>query len=218
MEGFGIKIYGAIQKSTTAMITIGLTGGFGTGKTTVLGMFKSLGAYCFSSDDIVHYEYLNNKGLQKKVVSLLGPEVFISGKIDRKTVAKMVFKNKTKLLKLNSLIHSLVKKDLREEFKRIHKKDKKAFVVVEVPLLFEAGFDKLFDTTAVVAARPAIQKKRMTDDGRFSLEDLRLRKHFQLPLEAKIKACDFIIDNNRSKKETLKQVKQIMRSLNKQIN
>ena len=195
--------------------TIGLTGGFGTGKTTVLLMFKAEGARVLDSDRIVHQEFAKNNGLKKKIASIFGPLALKSGKVDRRFLAENVFRDSSALKKLNQLLHPLVKKRIKYEICKGAGLRKDTIVVVEVPLLFEAGFDKIFDVNVVVAAGPAIQKKRMLKDGRFSQEDLRLRSRFQMPLAAKLKACDFVIDNTRDKNSTLKQVKKLVELLGK---
>ena len=196
---------------------VGLTGGFGTGKTTVLGMFKAEGARVLNSDDIVHREFAENKGLKKKIVSIFGPRALRSGKVDRKFLAENVFCDSSALDELNRIVHPLVKKRIKQEIRRGAGLKNNPLVVVEVPLLFEAGFDRIFDVNVVVAAGPAVRKKRMLKDGRFSDKDLRLRSRFQMPLAAKLKACDFVIDNTRDKNNTLKQVKKLVELLGKKL-
>jgi dephospho-CoA kinase len=130
-------------------------------------------------------------------------------------LAENVFCDSSALNQLNRLLHPLVKKRIKQEIRKWAGFKKNSLVVVEVPLLFETGFDRIFDVNVVVAAGPAVQKKRMLKDGRFSKVDLRLRSRFQMPLAAKTKACDFVIDNTRDKNNTLKQVKMLVELLGK---
>jgi dephospho-CoA kinase len=192
--------------------TLGLTGGFGTGKTTVLAMFKRLGAMTLCCDDIVHLQLKDNASLQKKISLLFGPDVLRKGRVDRRLLAKRVFNNPKHLAKLEGMIHPIVKKSIRTWIAQNASKSKNrtAICVVEVPLLFETGFDKLFNSTVVVATAPAIQKKRIFASGKFAPKDMLQRMRFQWPLDRKISACDFVIDNNKDKKQTFHQVKNLM--------
>lgn len=196
------------------MMTVGLTGVFGSGKSTVLSMFKRLGAVTLDSDAIVHEELKCNKALSKKIASLFGPEIFKGGCVRRRVLAKLVFGDKEGLDRLNRLIHPLVKARIQKEIARLRLRER-AVLVAEVPLLFEAGFNKIFDVTLVVAAGPRVQKERMLKNKRFSVQDLQSRMRYQMPLDAKIRACDFVIDNNEEKKQTFTQVKELMESFRK---
>lgn len=194
------------------MITVGLTGVFGSGKSTVLSMFKRLGAVTIDSDAIVHEELKCNKALSKKIASAFGPDILKGGCVRRRILAALVFGNRSGLDRLNRLIHPLVRDRIQKEIARLRSKPVGvgAVLVAEVPLLFEAGFDKIFDVTLVVAAGPRVQKERMLKNERFSAQDLKSRMRYQMPLDAKISACDFVIDNNEEKKQTFQQVRELM--------
>ena len=190
------------------MTKIGLTGGMGTGKTTVLRYFKRLGAKVVSCDELVHAELKNNKALQEGIRKTFGPRVFYKNKIQRPALAKKAFSSKRTLDRLNALIHPLVKERLGDFFKTC---PKKAMVVAEVPLLFEAGLDDLFDVTIGVATDPKIQRERLRQKCQTSAAGVIARRmRWQLPLDQKISRCDFVIDNNGKKQKTFNQVKQLM--------
>ena len=191
------------------MISVGLTGGFGTGKTTVLELFRKAGAKVLSSDAIVHDELEKNKTLQKKISKFFGPGIVCDGLVRRRRLAQKVFSCRDSLEKLNALVHPIVKKRIYSFFKKFRKRIN-SIVVVEVPLLFETGFNKFFDWTVVVAATPQIQKKRFLKKEQWSLEERKRRMQWQLPLVKKIVRCDFVIDNNGTKKKTICQVKNLM--------
>lgn len=194
------------------MMTVGLTGVFGSGKSTVTAMFKRLGAVTIDSDAIVHEELKCNKALSKKIAFAFGPDILKGGCVRRRILAALVFGNRSGLDRLNRLIHPLVKDRIQKEIVRLRSKPgaAEAVLVAEVPLLFEAGFDKIFNVTLVVAAGPRVQKERMLKNERFSVQDLKSRMRYQMPLDAKIKACDFVIDNNEGRKQTFQQVKELM--------
>lgn len=197
------------------MRTLGLTGGIGTGKTTVCAMFRRLGAMTLSSDKIVHKELEDNANLKRKIISFFGTEILKHGSIDRKLLARKAFESQLALARLNRAVHPIVKKNILDWMSGNAggKKGRDIVCVVEVPLLFETGFDRLFDVTAVVAAAPAIRKKRVLKRGKLGSADLELRARFQWPLDKKIAACDFVIDNNGTREKTFNQVKRVMEVL-----
>lgn len=192
------------------MLKVGLTGGFGTGKTTVLKIFKRLGAEIASSDELVHEELESNRSLKEDIRGLFGCEVFEGRNLRRDLLAKKVFSDPKKLKKLNALVHPLVKKRLFQLFRR----SKQKLFVAEVPLLFETGFNRFFDVNVVVKASAQITKKRLFKNTRFTQRDLVLRQAQQFPLDKKIALCDFTIDNNKDKKKTFEEVKKIIGILN----
>ncbi len=192
------------------MRTIGLTGGFGAGKTTALSMFKRSGACVLSADVLAHGELKDNSALKEKIKKAFGPEVFKNGKVDRRLLADRVFSSRKDRKRLNALIHPLVKKRILDVKRRLSKSKKGAVLVVEVPLLFETGFDKFFDTTIGVAADLRTLKKRLVREARFGTRDLKARTAAQLPVKEKIGRCDFVIDNNKNKEKTFNQVKKLM--------
>jgi dephospho-CoA kinase len=194
------------------MLKIGLTGGFGTGKTTVLKFFKRLGAEVVSSDELVHKELCSNNNLKKKLKGIFGSAVFEGKDLRRDLLAREVFPNPDKLKKLNALLHPLVKKRLFQLLRR----SKQGLFVAEVPLLFETGFNRFFDVNIVVKASSRIAKKRLLKNTRFTQRDIALRQVQQLPLDKKIALCDFMIDNNKDKKKTFKEVKKIIGILKSQ--
>lgn len=191
------------------MIAIGLTGCLSSGKSTVLEMFFRHGAKIISCDAIVAQEFERNKALRKMLAQEFGAS-FVDGDVVQKSLlASKVFVSSRSVKKLNALMHPLVKKRISGFLKK-YKKDKKTIAVVEVPLLFEAGFDKLFDWTVVVTVTPPVLKIR----SRFSPAQWRRRMQWQDSLPSKIARCDFIIDNNGSKMKTKRQVRNLIEFFN----
>jgi dephospho-CoA kinase len=195
------------------MITVGLTGGLGTGKTTVLGMFSGLGAKVLSADTLVHRELAENSGLKRKIRAYFGAQVFEKGSVNRAHLAKNVFRSASRLKRINALVHPLVKRRILDWLRGFKKKSGSAVAVVEVPLLFETGFENLFDVSLVVVTSAKVQRARLARKAKRGTQDLNRRLRWQLPLAQKIARSDFIIDNNRDKKKTLSQVKDLMKIL-----
>ena len=170
---------------------IGLTGGLGTGKTTVAKMFGRRGAYVIDADKIVH------RILSKSI---------------RKKLAGFIFEDKFALQKLCRIIHPIVKKEIYSE---IRKNRTKRTIVLDAPLLIESGLDKKCDFTVVVRAALKKQLERASKNLRIPRSQARKRLRLQLPLKKKIAMADFIIDNGGSLRNTQKQVGKIWETLNR---
>ena len=117
------------------MIKIGLTGGIGSGKTTVANIFKQLGAPVYFSDDRAKDLMLNNQFLRESLISLLGDKVIIDGVLNRSYIASKVFSNPKELIKLNALVHPFVQKD----FDVWSASQNSFYVLKEAAILFETG-------------------------------------------------------------------------------
>ncbi|OGW71441.1 MAG: dephospho-CoA kinase [Omnitrophica bacterium GWA2_41_15] len=187
------------------MMIIGITGSFGSGKTTVAKMFAKLGAYAIDADKVYHSLIRPEKNCYKKIVKYFGKDILAkSGQIDRKKLGNIVFKDKSKLKILNSITHDEVIKGI----KRIVK-TKKGKVIIEAPLLIESGFYKEVDKVILVANKEEEQVKRIKEARGLSSKKILKRIRMQMPFKKKLALADFIIDNSGSKRDTLIQVKEI---------
>ena len=195
------------------MLVVGLTGNYGMGKSTVLPLFQKLGALTLDTDVIVK-SLLTEEDVLEKIRGLLGDEVFYrNGSLNKRKVARMVFKDDALRRSLEDILHPLV-------FERINifirkNAGKARIVVIEVPLLFERGYENRFNRTITVYSREEKALSRLEKQGIKRQETLQRLKS-QLPIEDKIRRFDFIIDNNRSIKETNRQVKEIYQELLKE--
>jgi len=203
------------------MPTIALTGNFGMGKTTVLKLFQKLGAHIFSSDAYVR-DALKRKDIIKKVSKLLGGQVIsISSKkpvLDKKLIAEIVFSDPLKRRALEKLIHPLVLRSIQTDMAKIIKKNSSAFIVFEVPLLFETGYEKYFDHTVTIFCSRRGLFERAGSKG-FTRKEALKRLNAQMPISKKKALADFVIDNNGSPEKTEKRVKHIFNTIvNKRDN
>lgn len=190
-------------------LVIGITGSFGTGKTTVTSFFRKLGSYTISADSLAQRLILPKGRLYKKVLGTFGKDILKKNKtINRAKLANIVFGDKKKLKKLNSIIHP----EVIRQINLLIKKSSKSVVVIDVPLLVESGLHNFVDKLIVVKAKRNIQIARCLKRG-FKKENIRLRIQSQLSLAKKISLADFVIDNSKSKKLTEKQVKSIWRRI-----
>jgi len=185
---------------------IGITGSFGSGKTTVAKMFAKLGAYAIDADKIYHSLIRPGKSCYKKIVRQFGKGMLgRTGQIDKGKLGKIVFKDKAKLKTLNRLTHPEVIK----EIKKIIKAGKGKVIVIEAPLLIESGFYKQVDKVILVANDREEQVKRIRESRGLAAKETFKRIRMQMPFKKKLAFADFIIDNSGSKLGTLNQVTEI---------
>jgi dephospho-CoA kinase len=191
---------------------IGLTGGIASGKTTVSNILKELGAIIIDADKIAH-EVLNKgeKGW-KRVVKHFGNRILTdNGEIDRSYLGKIVFSNKDELRLLESITHPLIIEEIKNEIDRGRKTGK--ILVLDAPLLYETGLDRLVDQVWVVYVSKDIQLSRLKRRNGLNKKEAELRIDSQLSLKKKIEMADIVIDNNLSKKELINIVIKIWRDL-----
>jgi dephospho-CoA kinase len=173
-------------------MTIGLTGGIGSGKSTVASIFELLGAAVFDSDaEAKHCYYIPQ--VKEKVIHLLGAEAYSSnGKIDRNYIANLIFGNQELLQKINAIIHPAVKKRMQSFELQHHNK----LIVKESALLFEAQLENTVDKIVVVTAPLDLRIKRSVQRDGVSRKQVEDRIAKQVSQEEKIKKADFVIDNS----------------------
>ncbi|NOY65529.1 MAG: dephospho-CoA kinase [Nitrospirae bacterium] len=188
-------------------MVIAITGGLGTGKTTVLKIFASLGAATISADDIVH-NLLTREDIKIQIGEVFGRGVFSGDVIDRKALASEVFSSEKKRKELEAILHPHVFDEI-EAFIKAHKGRN---IVVEIPLLFETGSQNRYDRVITVTADRDVVIKRLREKG-MDLEEVRQRLSHQMPIEEKIKRSDFVIDNSDGMEKTRRQVERIWKEL-----
>ncbi len=188
-------------------IVIGLTGSFGSGKSTVSGILAAYGAKIIDADKIAASCLTPGSEIYGKVISVFGDKAIGKGKeIDRLALAKIVF-NDTKLLrKLNGIVHPEVIRIIKS---RMNSK-KKGVIVLDAPLLLEAGLKNAVDKLIVVTINRDTQVKRLLKKTSLKKADILKRIKSQIPLRAKTRLADFIIDNSGSMLETKRQVKRLI--------
>ncbi|MBN1870310.1 MAG: dephospho-CoA kinase [Candidatus Omnitrophica bacterium] len=195
------------------MCIIGLTGGLGTGKSTVAKMFRGLGAAVLSADDVAHQLLRPGTVCFRQIIKDFGKGVLKGRKIDRKAVAQLVFRDKQQLRRLEKIIHPAVRKIILARIKRIKRQNRNRVVVVDVPLLFEAEMDRNVNVSIVVKASHAKRIERAVKSLNITRAEAKRRIDAQMPLRQKIRLADIIIDNDGTLNQTKKQVKQIWERL-----
>ncbi len=175
------------------MLKTGITGGIGSGKTTVCKIFEILGIPVYYADDKAKYLMVNDKDLVKNIISVFGEKSYLkNGELNRKYIADIAFKNKRKLEELNKAVHPAVKRD----FENWVNEQEAPYIIKEAALLFETGSYKDLDFNILVTAPLDIRIKRVMMRDNIDKESVLARVNNQMPEEDKMKLADFVIYND----------------------
>jgi dephospho-CoA kinase len=181
--------------SLLLMLKIGLTGGIGSGKSTVAKVFELLNVPVYYADEASKRLYHTDKQLMADIKKYFGEDVYTGGLLNRSKLAELVFNNPEKLELLNQLVHPPTIRDA-EEWMR---KQNAPYIIKEAALLFESGSVAGLDYVIGVKAPLLIRLKRAMDRDGVSREQVLNRMDRQLDEEIKMRLCDFIIDNGEQK-------------------
>lgn len=181
------------------MKIIGLTGGIGSGKSTVLQLFSNLGAIVYVADVEAKKLMNTNKELIKQLIALFGSKAYINNELNRKYISSIVFKDKNKLEELNKLVHPKV----QEHFAEFVKKCKTNFVIYESAILFESGSSKMCDLIITVIANFEDKMNRIMKRDGVSKQQVLDRMKNQFEDDFKMKKSNFIIRNHKLKNTTI---------------
>ncbi|HEX5989960.1 MAG TPA: dephospho-CoA kinase [Solirubrobacterales bacterium] len=175
-----------------APLKIGLTGGIAAGKSEALKAFERLGAATLSSDAVVH-ELLEGEPLRGRLEERWGPEVVVDGAVNRAKIGEVVFADPEELTWLERQIHPLVQQRTAEWLLSLPQETEVA--VVEVPLLFEVGGDRPFDTTVAVVTADEVRRERAAARGHALVDEREAR---QLTQMEKAERAEHIVENDGS--------------------
>lgn len=175
------------------MLKIGITGGIGSGKSTVCRVFAALGIPVFEADPIAKNLMNTDQEIHEKLVRLFGEAVYLPDQtIDRKYLAGIVFNDPYLLAQLNAIVHPVVKK----AFFDWCEKQQSPYIIHEAAILFESGFYKMMDKTITVVTNEAERIQRVMKRNDITLELVKERIRNQWSDEERIKLADFVIRNN----------------------
>ena len=179
------------------MKIIGLTGGIACGKTTVANMFKELGASVIDADAISHELTAPGGEALPGIREAFGRLVFFpDGTLNREVLSALVFSNETERETLNKVTHPLILNRLKEDIETCRKMGA-VIVVLDVPLLFEVGAEKLADITVCTTSPEEVQIERMRTRSGLNREQAIKRIQSQMPLSEKEARSDVVLDTNK---------------------
>lgn len=184
------------------MLIVGLTGGIGSGKTTVSNLFENLGATVIDTD-VVARELVNNSSVLIELVDVFGDVILHQdGSLNRNKLAQIVFCNNEKKLQLESILHPKIRIEVNHRIQALKAStNPPAYVIVVIPLLLETGFTDLVDRILVVMSdeKTRIDRVKHRDDR--DMDEIRSIINSQVTDEKRISDTDDIIENNRGFKE-----------------
>lgn len=198
------------------MYIIGLTGGIASGKSTVSGMLRSLGAKVIDADQIAREVVQPGCAALKEIAAVFGSSVLSdNGGLNREVLGKIVFNNSEARQKLNNITHNRI---CEQVWKAIVQLEREGYnmVVLDVPLLFETGWDAQVNEVWVVAVPIDVQIDRLMKRNRFTRAEALARIASQMDLKSKVERADVIIDNGASKDVTRRQVVEAWQARGKQ--
>ena len=185
---------------------LGLTGGIASGKSTVSAYLAQNGALIIDADLIAKQVVAKKSSGLKQIVAKFGGEILTaSGELDRKKLGKLVFSNKELLKNLTDITGPLIRAEILREIEAAKKAQVK-LVVLDIPLLFEAGYQTLCDKVMVVTIPSKLQLERVMKRDNLSAAEARKRIANQLPASKRNELADVLIDNSKSVAETYQQV------------
>lgn len=176
------------------MLKVGITGGIGSGKSTVAYIFVQLGVPCFFADDEAKLAYLDPE-VKKKVLDLFGTNAYVNNLPDKSYISQKIFSDKSYLSNLNQIIHPFV----ATQFQKFCSKHLQfPYVLKEAAILFESDSYKSLDLSILVVADKNVRLQRVMDRDGLSENEVHLRMDKQWSDENKIKLASFVVYNNNS--------------------
>jgi dephospho-CoA kinase len=174
------------------MLRIGLTGGIGSGKTTVARIFEVLAIPVYYADEAARKLMNRNTNLKESVISAFGYQSYKNGELDRAYLGKVVFADEEKLKLLNSIVHPITLLDAEIWMKN----QKTAYAIKEAAIIFETGLEKYFDFIIGVTAPEDLRIRRVMERDQTTREKILERMQQQMDEKEKMSRCDFVIVND----------------------
>ena len=194
------------------MLRVGLTGGIACGKSTVAALMKELGCRVLEADKLAHALMEPGQPAYQEILQEFGKQILgADGRIDRKVLGEIVFREPDRLKRLNQIVHPRV---IQEQDRQLAAWEREGVrvAVVEAALLIEAGYDRKVDRLVVAWCRPEQQRERLLSRG-LTPEQIEQRIAAQMPLEEKRRPADDLIDCSGTLEETRRQVEELVRKL-----
>jgi dephospho-CoA kinase len=200
------------------MLKIALTGGPGSGKSTVAQMFRDLGAQVIDADEVAREAVSPGHPAWEELRREFGPDYFREdGSLDRGKLSHLVFQDAKARRKLNAIVHPRVTREIAHQLEELAAQGVN-LVMIEVPLLYEAGLEKNYDIVMVVDAGEKEQLERLMARDLRSFQEAQGILGAQWPLNSKKARADFVVDNRDSFEDTYRQVKNLWEQLKNHLD
>lgn len=191
---------------------VGITGGIATGKSLVTEYIKNKGYFVIDSDSLAHEALTKGKDTYKQIVSIFDC-LDENKEIDRKKLGKIVFNDHKAKKILEDIIHPYVFSRIEEE----KKKNSSNLTFIDMPLLFEVGYENRVDLVISVVTNEVTQALRLSKRDNISLEYAKVKISNQMSLKEKIEKSDYVIDNSNSINETYKAIDNVLENIKKMV-
>lgn len=186
---------------------LGLTGGIATGKSLVSDYFRSRGYPVIDADQVSRQVVEVGSAGLNQVADHFGSHILLeTGELDRKKLGRLIFSDSEKRKELNAILHPIIRAEIFNRLDHL-KQEGHDLIVLDLPLLFESGYEDHVDQVMVIHIDEALQMERLMKRDELSREEALQRIQAQMPLEEKMKRAHILIDNSRSKDETYRQLK-----------
>lgn len=174
------------------MLRIGITGGIGSGKSTVAGIFSVLGIPVYDADSASKRLMSEDGSLKEKIIEHFGQESYVDGRLNPKHLSQQVFNDPKRIEFLNSIVHPATIKDAEEWMK----KQKAPYLIKEAALIFESGSNKTLDKIIGVSSPLSLRMERTMKRNNITAEQVMDRINLQMNEEEKMRLCDYVIIND----------------------
>ncbi|MFQ6615368.1 MAG: dephospho-CoA kinase [Fidelibacterota bacterium] len=196
------------------MLKVGITGGIGSGKSLASQRMKELGALVFDADYEAKKILKENEKVQKDLIQEFGSDILNPDRsISERKLALTGFSNEENQAILNAIIHPYVFDEIDHQYETAREKGDTPIFLVDAALIYESGLDQHLDYVIVVTAQYGLRMQRALQKGKLSREEIQKRMDLQLPEESKVGMADFVVDNNGSEEDLVRQVDDIFKKL-----
>lgn len=192
-------------------LSVGITGGIASGKSTVAEYFESKGYKIISADECAKRILVNNSEVKQKIIKAFGSGAYSGDELNTKYLAEIVFSDEHNTKKINAIVHPLTIREIEKQI--VENFSKYEIVFTEAALIYEAKMDYLFDYIILVTADDDIKIKRASERSGESAEKIKQRIDKQIPDEKKKNKADFVIINNNSKEELIEKAGFVLKLL-----
>ncbi len=194
------------------MLVIGLTGSIGTGKSTVAMLLEREKIPVHDADECVHKLLAHDEEAIQDVGKLF-PPALQNGRIDRKILRELVLEDPQKIRDLEEILHPKVEKSQQQFINYHRQQNEEEFIVLEIPLLYERGYEKLCDSVVVVTCSQKEQKKRLKQRSNISEDHVEKLLAMQWPNDWKVNQADYVIDTEGPMSHTMVQLEAVFEDI-----